>query len=1145
VCGIAGFLGNWKWQEKADFTWLNGLLANFENYAASGKWEDLSRPLQELIAAFDRLMSFALHLELVERSENLVKLKRISEILGQASDRAAVHIADRGRSDFLEQLAEDTRDCRWQIEKEIIGNVLRTTRLLPDENSGSAANRSRHFVAWAIELVMENLDRLEVRGRDSAGISIQLTSRPGNAGREVFAPEPSVMQVRPAGSDTTVERQTVSLRAADGLYVHTFVYKVANLVGRLGDNTTALRNAIGQDDRLWAVADLTDQVNIIAHTRWASNGIISLANCHPVNGSLHGREHAETIRDREAEFVLNGDVDNYRTLVSDTVRGQGYEIEPTVTTDAKILPVYFRLGPDPSQPIQDRFAGLMNDCQGSLAVMMQHPFFPFSLCMAQKGSGQSLFIGHVQDGFIVASEVYGLAARTRRSYVLAGTERGGTQVTLSVSRTDSDDMDGRYLEDSGPFEIKGEPIYIHSRDIYRGSFDYYFEKEINEAPSSVRKTIKGKYRKVGGNIDFAMDGASAFTALLGRLRDPHQPTIRRILCIGQGTASVAAMGVAHLIERSLTRARIVVTWQKASEMSGFLSEESLDDMLIIAISQSGTTTDTNRTVDVAGSQGAWIHAIVNRRNSPLVAKSHSHLYTSDGRDVEMAVASTKAFYSQITAGKLTALLLAREFNCLTDEEIRQEIDELETLPGAIEWVLEQKQTLRESAEAHGPSSRNWAVVGNGPNKIAADEIRIKLSELCYKSIPCDFTEDKKHIDLSTEPLTIVVANDLPESIVQDTVKEVAIFRSHNGKPLVLCNRGEKRFGQHAHSVIELPNIGGGLGFVLATVAGHLWGFYAAKAIDSRVEALRTCRAHLATVLEHPHTWSAEAVRSRLMDILKAVSQGDMNAALPASSVASLALYTANLGNHTSSLEQVREIVQEGITLLSRAVEEMTRPIDTIRHQAKTVTVGISRPKEILPQILLAALEKLACTPAQIKEQDRRILRTVSPLVSDVEGGLLYTVVRVKDGAPIGVTGETPWIQVSQRFGSSEGRKSRYDEPKPAGGSKRTALRLERCIFASGARAQESMVIVPLFDEERGECPGILLFHLIFAPQTSAQQKLSVLRGLGSRYHEFVERLEEVSDALTPEEALEKVSPRDLVLAPVDRLVELGRQGNTP
>jgi glutamine---fructose-6-phosphate transaminase (isomerizing) len=1144
LCGIAGFLGNSRWKEAQESSWLRTLLQEFEAAEASRRWEDLRRPLKELADGFERLMSFGLHLELVERSESLLRLTRISQILGHATEAITAHMMDNGRSDSLEQLAEDMRDCRWQIEEEVLGNVARTVRLLPESNA-SGPYRSRHYVAWAIELVMENIDRLEVRGRDSAGISIQCvlpsktTADPvlcGTCDREVR---------RQPVLDKTVERITCGT-VGEQFRSYTFVYKVANLVGRLGDNTGALRASIRDDDRLWEVAGLCEHVNVIAHTRWASNGIISLANCHPADGTLFGKEHEASRTDCHAQFVLNGDVDNYRQLVDVTVAGQGYAIEPAITTDAKILPVLYRLGTDPGQPMADRFRALMNGSHGSLAVVMQHPGDPYSLYLGQKGSGQSLFVGHVEDGFIFASEVYGLAARTRTSYALVGTERGGTQAVLRVGGDMPDRMIGRFLEDEEPFELVADPIYIHSRDIYRGAYDYYFEKEINEAPSSIRKTIKGKFRKIGGKIDFALEGKGAFHALLSRLRDPNQPPIRRITCIGQGTASVAAKGTAHFIERALARCRVAVTACKASEMSGFLSAEPLDDMLIIAISQSGTTTDTNRTVDVAGSQGAWVHAIVNRRNSPLVSKSHSFLYTSDGRDVEMAVASTKAFYSQIAAGKLTALVLAKEFDCLADEEIRQEIEELEALPGAVELVLSQRGTLKECADTFGPISRNWAVVGNGPNKIAADEIRIKLSELCYKSIPCDFTEDKKHIDLSTEPLTVVVANDLPEQIVQDTAKEVAIFKAHNGKPIVMCARGEKRFSEYSERLIELPVIGGGLGFVLATVAGHLWGFYAAKAIDARVESLRNLRAFLANALEDPHAWDADAAHAEFVRILEVISQGQMNAGLPASTVASLALYLVGMTARRESPAHVRDLVQDGIAILNRAVEEMTRPIDTIRHQAKTVTVGISRPQEILPPVLLVAVETLSISAAQIKETDRRALRVVSPIITEVNGGLLYGIVRMVDGIPVSVTGDTPWIQVTGRLGSSQGRTSRYDRPRPAAGSKRTALRLERSIWTSGPGGQESMVIIPLISEEKGECPGLLLFHLTFAPQASIQQKLAILRGLGSRYHEFIERLEEVSDTRPLEAVLERVSPRDLVLAPVEALLPANSTaGNTP
>lgn len=1129
-------MSNQVWLKQTDLSWLDGILRDLEKWPSSAEpLESLAHPLKELVDRFDDLMSFALHLALVEDPAVLGQVEKIAALLEQAESRIVEYMAEKGRTDELEQVSEDTRDCLWQIREEVLGSVARTTGLIPERFTSETLTRSLRFVAWAVEGVMENLDRLEVRGRDSAGIAIQcgLPSAPASvpAGCSMTLPleipEKTEGGVKSSGSVT---------KLGDGREVYTFVYKVANLVGRLGENTAALRSAIQKDEVLWTVAGLTGQVNIIAHTRWASNGIISLSNCHPADGILCGREHQATVNDSEAQFVLNGDVDNYHTLMETVVHGQGFAIDPLVTTDAKILPVFYRLGTDPSASPETRFAALMKSCEGSLAVVMQHPDYPSCLFLGQKGSGQSLFVGLIKDGVIMASEVYGLASRTRRSYALSGTEGGGTQVTVTVGNSGNVLLPGRYLDDAGPFEMKADPIYIHSRDIYRGSYSYYFEKEIHEAPSSVRKTIKGKYRKVGGKIDFIRDGHGTLSGLVARLRDPNLPSIKRVMVIGQGTASIAAMGVAHLVERGLAKARISVGWCKASEMSGFLTDDPLSDTLLIAISQSGTTTDTNRTVDVAGAQGAWIHAIVNRRNSPLVAKSNSHFYTGDGRDVEMAVASTKAFYSQIAAGKLTALLLAQEFGTLEDEEIYQEIHELERLPADIEWVLNQDQVLKDCAEKYGPSSRNWAVVGNGPNKIAADEIRIKLSELCYKSIPCDFTEDKKHIDLSTEPLTLVVANDLPEQIVQDTAKEVAIFKAHNGKPIVFCARGEKRFREPAEKLIELPVIGGGLGFVLATVAGHMWGFYAAKAIDAGAEEFRKARTLLTQMLEDPESWNPGIVRARLNDLMKLVATGEMNASLPASTVAALSTYAASLEPELAPAEFARETIEEGIIVLSKAAEEMTRPVDTIRHQAKTVTVGISRPQEMLPTLIMTALEYLPVFPSQIREQDRRMLRAIAPIVSEVTGGMLYRKLRTVDGQRADLTAEAPWVQVAARFGWCEGKASRYDEPRVAGGSKRTVLRVERAIWASGASGEENLVLVPLFDDEKGDGEGILLLHVTFVPECSIQQKLAVLRGLGNRYHDIIERIEEVSQGASLEDLLENISPRDLMLMPVDRLL---------
>ena len=134
--------------------------------------------------------------------------------------------------------------------------------------------------------------------------------------------------------------------------------------------------------------------------------------------------------------------------------------------------------------------------------------------------------------------------------------------------------------------------------------------------------------------------------------------ISKIVAIGQGTAAVAAQSFVAACRDEFQHDAPSVTAMVASELSGFAMDNDMSDHLIVAISQSGTTTDTNRTVDLAKSRGAAVIAIVNRRNSDLTDRADAVFYTSDGRDVEMSVASTKAFYSQIVAGFLLAFNLA-------------------------------------------------------------------------------------------------------------------------------------------------------------------------------------------------------------------------------------------------------------------------------------------------------------------------------------------------------------------------------------------------------------------------------------------------------------------------------------------------------
>src|SRR4029450_11252025 len=168
---------------------------------------------------------------------------------------------------------------------------------------------------------------------------------------------------------------------------------------------------------------------------------------------------------------------------------------------------------------------------------------------------------------------------------------------------------------------------------------------------------------------------------------------------------------------------------------------------------------------------------------------------------------------------------------------------LRGLPEALSAVVDDRARIGETARELAPTRRYWAIVGNGPNRIAAAEVRIKLSELCYKSIACDVTEDKKHIDLSSEPLILVCAAGLTGSNADDVAKEVAIYRAHKAAPVVIATEGEGRYTA-ALQAITVPATHPRLAFVLSAMAGHLFGYEAALAIDAQALPLREARAAL-------------------------------------------------------------------------------------------------------------------------------------------------------------------------------------------------------------------------------------------------------------------------------------------------------------
>ena len=268
-----------------------------------------------------------------------------------------------------------------------------------------------------------------------------------------------------------------------------------------------------------------------------------------------------------------------------------------------------------------------------------------------------------------------------------------------------------------------------------------------------------------------------------------------------------------------------------------------------------------------------------------------------------------------------------------------------------------------------PSRRYWAVVGNGPNRIAAEELRIKLSELCYKSIACDATEDKKHIDLSSEPLILVCAAGLAGSTADDVAKEVAIYRAHKAAPIVIATEGEERFAAALQAITVPAHRTRSWPSCSSAMAGHLFGYEAALAIDAQARPLREARAAIEAADRRPRSSTdgdgllaarcARRLDRRRSPLLRRPAQRRLQRPprgqhRRAAGVAAALRHRASRRSRptrssTAGSARPGVVVEDLTAALTPGIEELTRPVDAIKHQAKTVTVGISRSDERLLQ----------------------------------------------------------------------------------------------------------------------------------------------------------------------------------------------------
>jgi len=974
----------------------------------AGGWETINA-----LADFTRSLRHFDNVETILRQPELqASLRTFAEELNafvrrsEAALKAATDLATREHEELNKRLIE-LKDCAWRISEEVLKNVDRLLEILAEKDLRQVSPLTLRE-AMQTTLVLNEIDRLEFRGRDSCGTA-KMIRFPNRAAYQAFldalTPEE---QAEFAARQNTPLFPSGAIRvreAAAGEVILTFVHKYASVIGDFGENTARIRQAIEQDALFQkAIASAHQLCPGIAHTRWASVGIINEQNCHPVDSTIlrQGQPYTLTLPPDSpygagAAHVfacLNGDIMEYPALREELKASGEFALPGEITTDTKIIPVrvqhYLAAGCD----LEEAFRRAAADFAGSsYAIAMQCDLEPHKLFVALDGSGQAAYIGLSPNGPVVASEIYGFVEHTQRYLQV----QPGQVFVINQDEVGPGELSGitGMYHDGTRFQVFPADVQtteITSRDIDKRGFDHFLRKELEEAMESFEKTTRGKIglREEEGRKKPVINLGPEIVPprMLEKVRTKQY---RTIICSGMGTAAAAAYGFAEQMARDLApqgqpeyeydpagniRA-IRVEWVTlrvyadiATEVSGFQLKDDMSDTLLIFVTQSGTTADTLSALDRAKERNADFICIVNRRDSDITSRvvpgQDGCFYTSDGRDPEVAVASTKAYYAQVAAGKILSLAFAQALGTKSDEEMVVEIEELLALPGKMETVLREIDPWIEQVAQVATTRKEYGIAASGPNRSGAREGRIKIAELTHKAVSEDHLEDIKHIYLSARPMLLLLLAGLPDELVTDSAQEVAYFTAHNAAPVVIASESQTEpFRDQAYAIIAIPDTRTEVAsLILNVLCAHLFCYHSCRAINKGSQKLAQASNELGLAIA-----AQRALGRSDEDILAEAgfrALASKNFALWLTEL-DHQLFEASLGaRQTARLTVLFQAVAEGAGERARqlglvepdesvldvflghidgAVKETARYIDAIREQAKTVTVGAKRVEQ--------------------------------------------------------------------------------------------------------------------------------------------------------------------------------------------------------
>ena len=565
----------------------------------------------------------------------------------------------------------------------------------------------------------------------------------------------------------------------------------------------AVQNAAGKIEivkakgRLRVLSDMTDGGRAvqgtcgIGHTRWATHGEPSVQNAHP-----------HYSRDEKIAVVHNGIIENFQEL-KDRLINRGYEFASQTDTEvvAQLIDYYYT-GEAAGDPLR-AITSMMMHVRGSYALGVLFADRPGVVYAVRKDSPP--IVGRAENGSLIASDVPALLKYTRTVYYIDNLE-------IACLTPDSITF---YNIDREQIEKQPSTIEWDAEAAEKGGYEHFMMKEIHEQPAAVRDTISPRIKD--GRVDLSELS----------LDEDALRAVRRVYIVGCGSAYHVGVAARYVME---SLARLPVEVDVASEFR-YRDPVLEPDSLAIIISQSGETADTLAALRLCKERGVRTIGIVNVVGSSIAREADATLYTWAGP--EIAVATTKAYSTQLAACYLLAIAFGQVRGTLDDERAAALVAELQALPEKIEKTLQDKERIQWFASKYA-NAHDAFFIGRGLDYAVALEGSLKFKEISYIHSEAFAAGEMKHGPISlVEKNTLVVGILTQPDLYEKTVSNLVEARSRGAFLMGLTSYGNYSIEDTAGFTVYVPRTEPCFATSLAVIPLQLLAYYVscAKGLD--------------------------------------------------------------------------------------------------------------------------------------------------------------------------------------------------------------------------------------------------------------------------------------------------------------------------